>query len=99
MARFACVCLFLIVALNSLGAASADGAGACSSGSDGYTVHTTCVRSGSETNAYISAHSEHTYSIRPACEVGGLALCAAPGTCSIDGHDGNLFNVYEDGAP
>jgi len=58
-----------------------------------------CIKSGSETNAYITAHSEHTYSIRPACEIGGLALCAEPGTCSIDGHDGNLFNVYEDNAP
>ena len=58
-----------------------------------------CVRSGSETNAYITSHSDHTYSIRPACEIGGLALCAEPGHCNIEGHEGNLFNVYEDSTP
>ena len=58
-----------------------------------------CIKSGTETNGYISAHSDHTYSIRPACEIGGLALCAEPGHCTIDGHDGNLFNVYEDADP
>lgn len=58
-----------------------------------------CIKSGSETNGYISAHADHTYSIRPACEIGGLALCAEPGHCTIDGHDGNLFNVYEDASP
>jgi hypothetical protein len=58
-----------------------------------------CIRSGSETNAYIAAHSDHAYSIRPACEVGGLALCDQPGTCTIDGHDGSLFNVYQDDGP
>ena len=57
------------------------------------------MKSGSETNGYIAAHSDHTYSIRPACEIGGLALCADPGHCTIEGHDGNLFNVYEDGNP
>jgi hypothetical protein len=66
------------------------------------TLHETlagCLKSGTDTNAYIAAHSEHTYSIRPACEVGGLALCDQAGTCNIDGHDGNLFNVYEDADP
>jgi hypothetical protein len=91
--------LLLLAILTLSGPALAgDGAG-CSSGSDGYTVHTTCIKSGSETNDYIAAHSDHTYSIRPACEVGGLALCDQPGTCNIDGHDGNLFNVYEDDSP
>ncbi|MDX6357452.1 MAG: hypothetical protein QOH37_506, partial [Nocardioidaceae bacterium] len=52
-----------------------------------------------DTNSYIATHSDHTYSIRPACEVGGLALCHQPGTCTIGGHDGNLFNVYEDASP
>jgi hypothetical protein len=62
-------------------------------------VHEACLKSGAETNAYIASHSDHTYSIRPACEVGGLALCDQPGTCNIEGHDGNLFNVYEDANP
>jgi hypothetical protein len=78
--------------------AYADGE-SCSSGSDGYTVHTTCVRSGSETSEYIAGHSDHTYSIRPACEVGGTASCAAPATCNIEGHDGFLYNVYQDDDP
>src|SRR6476646_1196562 len=69
-------------------------------GSGGLTgVAARCVRSGSETNGYIASHSDHTYSIRPACEIGGLALCAEPGRCTIDGHDGNLFNVYQDADP
>ncbi|HEX4687428.1 MAG TPA: hypothetical protein VH228_11655 [Nocardioides sp.] len=58
-----------------------------------------CVTSGSETNAYIAGHSDHTYSIRPACEVGGLALCSDAATCNIEGHPGYLYNVYEDNAP
>jgi hypothetical protein len=57
------------------------------------------VKSGSETHDYIAGHSDHTYSIRPACEVGGTALCAEPGTCNVDGHDGLLFNVYQDADP
>src|SRR3954447_12120065 len=77
-------------------------------GEDGQSCHGTtdlghaqqgCIKSGSDTDAYFAAHSEHTYSIRPACEVGGLALCDQPGTCSIAGHDGSLFNVYEDDSP
>jgi hypothetical protein len=71
----------------------------CSSGSDGYTVHTTCIRSGSETSDYVAGHSDHAYSIRPACAVGGRALCADPATCNIEGHDGYLFNVYQDANP
>jgi hypothetical protein len=58
-----------------------------------------CVKSGSDTTAYIAGHSDHAYSIRPACEIGGLALCADPATCSIDGHDGYLYNVYMDAEP
>ncbi len=57
------------------------------------------MKSGSETNAYIGEHSDHTYSIRPACEVGGTALCSEAATCTIEGHDGYLYNVYEDAAP
>jgi hypothetical protein len=58
-----------------------------------------CVKSGGETNGYIASHSDHTYSIRPACDIGGAALCAEPGRCNIEGHEGHLFNVYEDGNP
>src|SRR5437762_7063431 len=58
-----------------------------------------CMKSGSETNSYIAGHSDHTYSIRPACGVGGNTLCADPATCTIDGHDGYLFNVYQDADP
>jgi hypothetical protein len=57
-----------------------------------------CVKSGSETNAYIAAHPGHTFSIRPACEIGGIALCSDPATCNIEGHEGYLYNVYEDDA-
>ena len=74
------------------------GAGCVSTGDLG-GVHEGCVKSGSETNAYIAGHSDHTYSIRPACEVGGLALCSDAATCNIEGHPGYLYNVYEDNAP
>ena len=57
------------------------------------------MKSGSETNGYIAGHADHTYSIRPACEIGGQALCSDPATCTIDGHPGYLYNVYEDDAP
>ncbi|MFL6112915.1 MAG: hypothetical protein ACJ786_16405 [Catenulispora sp.] len=78
--------------------AAADGAGCADSASlYGATVH--CIKSGSDTEAYVAAHSGHTYSIRPACEVGGLALCDQPGTCTIAGQDGSLFNVYQDHSP
>jgi len=58
-----------------------------------------CVKSGAETSAYIAGHSGHTYSIRPACAIGGHALCADPATCHVEGHDGLLFNVYQDADP
>jgi hypothetical protein len=90
----------LLLTLGVPGASVADGSGPeCTSTGDLGGIHEGCIKSGSETNAYITAHSDHTYSIRPACEVGGLALCDQPGTCNIQGHDGNLFNVYEDNSP
>ena len=52
-----------------------------------------------ETSAYLAGHSDHTYSIRPACDLGGHALCAEPATCNIEGHAGFLYNVYEDARP
>jgi hypothetical protein len=69
---------------------------ACATGGNLGETHSDCLKSGSETSAYIAGHSGHTYSIRPACGVGGQALCAEPAQCNIDGHDGFLFNVYED---
>ena len=90
------VCLWSAVLLVQP-SASAD-ADPCSTGSDGYTVHTTCIRSGAETNAYIGEHSDHRYSIRPACELGGTALCSEPATCNVEGHAGYLYNVYQDAA-
>jgi hypothetical protein len=58
-----------------------------------------CLKSGSQTNGYITAHADHTYTIRPACEIGGLALCDKPAQCEVDGHPGWLYNVYEDNRP
>jgi hypothetical protein len=74
--------------------ASADDISSCAATGDLGGVHEACVRSGSEASDYIAGHADHTYSIRPACEIGGLALCAEPATCTIDGHDGRLYNVY-----
>jgi hypothetical protein len=68
-----------------------------SGGLTGVAVH--CIKSGDDTNAYIAGHSEHSYSIRPACEIGGLALCAEPAQCHVGDHDGWLYNVYEDADP
>ena len=52
---------------------SPSNASACA-GSGGLTgVAVRCIRSGGETNDYIAGHSDHTYSIRPACGVGGTA--------------------------
>jgi hypothetical protein len=79
-------------------ALAADGSG-CSGGGDLGDAHWKCVKSGAETVGYIAGHSDHTYSIRPACEIGGTALCAQPGTCQVDGHDGLLYNVYVDDSP
>ena len=80
-------------------ALAGEGSAQCSSSGDLGGVREGCIRSGSETNGYLAEHSDHTYSIRPACEIGGLALCAEPGHCNIEGHEGSLFNVYEDDDP
>ncbi len=71
----------------------------CNASGDLGSESVTCVKSGSETSAYLAGHSDHTYSIRPACDLGGLALCAEPATCNIEGHAGFLYNVYEDNKP
>jgi hypothetical protein len=71
----------------------------CNTGVEMGEASSHCVKSGSETNSYIAGHADHTYSIRPACEIGGLAMCADPARCNIDGHEGFLFNVYEDADP
>jgi hypothetical protein len=89
----------LPLALLMLIAAPATAADDCQ-GAGGLTgIAVGCVKSGSETNEYIAGHSDHTYSIRPACEVSGTAICADPATCNIEGHDGFLYNVYEDANP
>jgi hypothetical protein len=75
------------------------GTSGCDESGDLNSQSVKCVKSGSETNAYIAGHSDHTYSIRPACGVGGNTLCADPATCNIDGHDGYLFTVYQDADP
>jgi len=87
------------VAIWQLGPITSAQASDCgdSGGLTGVAVH--CVRSGTDTNAYIAGHSDHTYSIRPACGVGGTALCAEPATCNVGGNDGWLYNVYEDADP
>jgi hypothetical protein len=60
-------------------------------------VGTKCVKSGSETNAYIAAHSDHTYSVALACATDN-ALCSDTPTCRSDGQDGQVYDVFEDGA-
>jgi hypothetical protein len=66
-----------------------------SGGFGGVFAH--CLKSGTQTNDYISHHSAHVFTIQPACEIGGAALCAEPAVCTVDGHDGRVFDVLEDG--
>jgi hypothetical protein len=56
-----------------------------------------CIRSGNETNAFIAAHSSHTFSVTLACATDN-ALCSDTPTCRSDGEDGQVYNVFEDGA-
>jgi hypothetical protein len=94
------VCLFLAVVVLALQVPTYAGAGSsCGTEAILGQVGTKCVKSGAETSDYIAGHSGHTYSIRPACGVGGTALCAEPATCNIGGHPGSLFNVFEDDRP
>jgi len=99
MLRLACVALVGTALLAVCSTAQGDDDGGCTSTGDLGGVHEACVKSGSETGAYIAGHSDHTYSIRPACEIGGTALCSDPATCNIEGHPGFLYNVYEDNQP
>lgn len=90
--------LLIVGLLMPAASARADGNDPCASSTlHEATAH--CVKSGSETSDYIAGHSDHTYSIRPACAIGGHALCADPATCTIGDHAGYLFNVYEDANP
>jgi hypothetical protein len=80
-----------------LGAAYGTDSGSdCGGAADMTGASAHCIKSGNQTNAYIGAHSDHTYSIRPACDVGGLAICSKPAQCHVGDHDGWLYNVYED---
>jgi hypothetical protein len=76
--------------------ASADDTGTCASTGDLGGVHEACIKSGSETNAYIAAHSDHTYSVALACATDN-ALCSDTPTCRSDGEDGQVYDVFEDG--
>lgn len=88
--------LLLLVEIGACAPAWADDTGCGSSGGlTGVAVH--CVKSGSETNAYISAHSDHTFSIALACATDN-ALCSDTPTCRSDGHPGQVYDVFEDGA-
>jgi hypothetical protein len=71
----------------------------CGTGVELGQASANCVKSGSETHEYIAAHSEHTYSIRPACAYCGTAFCDEPARCNVGGHPGWLFNVFQDADP
>jgi hypothetical protein len=83
--------LLLCAAVCTATPASADGT-TCGSGTDGYTVHTKCVKSAARTHAYIVAHSEHTFAVDKACKTDN-ATCPATPTC----RDGLVYNIFEDG--
>jgi hypothetical protein len=91
--------LAVIILFVSVPVAAADDPPDCQTGGNLGETHSECLKSGSDTSDYVASHSDHTYSIRPACEVGGLALCDQPATCTIAGHAGSLFNVYRDDSP
>ncbi|MBO0844253.1 MAG: hypothetical protein J2P22_02405 [Nocardioides sp.] len=86
----------LVILLRFEGPATAEGAGDCGASGGLTGVAVGCLKSGDETNAYIAGHSDHSYSIRPACEIGGLVLCDQPAQCHVGDHDGWLYNVYQD---
>jgi hypothetical protein len=98
MSRALAVLFLLLSLLWAAPAARAEDNG-CSASGDLNSESVKCVKSGAETSDYIAGHSGHTYSIRPACGVGGTALCAEPATCNIGGHPDSLFNVFEDDRP
>ena len=85
----------LVCSLLSVESASAASSTCGGSGELG-DAHVHCIKNGHETQAYVAHHSDHTYSIRPACEIGGTALCSKGATCTGDGPDSRLYNVYRD---
>jgi hypothetical protein len=85
---------WLVLGLHA--SATAEGGSSCGQAADMTGASAHCLKSGSETNAYIASHSDHSYSIRPACDIGGLALCDQPAQCHVGDQDGWLYNVYED---
>jgi hypothetical protein len=91
--------LALLLGSAALMLAPARAMAGCNTGVEMGEASSHCVKSGSETNAYMGEHSDHTYSIRPACKIGGTALCSEAATCNIEGHAGYLYNVYQDAAP
>src|SRR3954447_22052283 len=91
------VLLTLLSALILIGASAARASEQCSSGGDLNSTSVNCVKSGSETQAYISTHSDHTYSIALSCATDN-ALCADAPTCRSDGQEGQVYNIFEDGA-
>jgi hypothetical protein len=97
MSRRTLVLLVLLTALLYFPTVATAGSDSgCTSTGDLGGVHEACLKSGTETNDYVAGHSDHTYSIRAACGIGGSTLCDKPAVCSVDGHDGFLYNVYED---
>jgi hypothetical protein len=94
--------LTLVVTLASMTlmvpVASADPVTTCPINGDLGAFHEGCQASGSQTSAFIAAHPDHTYKIRPVCELGGKGLCHKSMTCSVQGHDGTLYKVFEDGS-
>jgi hypothetical protein len=95
LARFASLIVFAAFMTLVAPAAMAG----CTTGVELGQASAGCLKSGAQTRAYVAGHSDHTYSIRPACEIGGATLCAEAARCNIEGHPGFLFNVYEDDAP
>jgi hypothetical protein len=91
-----CVSAALAVALLSV-IPIADAATGCSTQVEIGQVGAGCIKSGSETNAYIAAHSDHVFSVALACATDN-ALCSDTPTCRTDGADGQVYDVFEDGA-
>jgi hypothetical protein len=84
------VVFILMLPLLPLGSAYGDPA-TCVTQSDGWSANSGCAHSGTQTTAYIVAHSEHTFRVEKACTTEN-ATCHETPTCP----DGFVYDIWED---
>lgn len=73
--------------------------GDCSASASLQDAGAMCHHSQTEAQQILTADNDHVYTVEPQCEIGGSALCHEQAPCFVDGVEGLLYTLLQDGDP